>query len=77
VINIAFLEDDEIRVLNNQYREKDQSTDVLSFHYLDDFSLAQEDEVVGEIILSESHILRQASDHQHSAEKEFLILVLH
>ena len=38
ILNIAFLSDEEIRVLNNQYRSIDSTTDVLSFHYFDDFS---------------------------------------
>ncbi len=37
-LNIAFLSDDEIQVLNREHRGIDSTTDVLSFHYFDDFS---------------------------------------
>lgn len=37
-INIVFLDDGSIKNLNNKYRKKNESTDVLSFHYHDDFS---------------------------------------
>jgi ssRNA-specific RNase YbeY (16S rRNA maturation enzyme) len=36
-VNIAFLGDDEIQNLNNSYRGIDATTDVLSFHYFEDF----------------------------------------
>ncbi len=38
ILNIAFLSDEEISSLNHQYRGIDSTTDVLSFHYFDDFS---------------------------------------
>lgn len=63
ILNIAFLSDDEIRVLNHQYRSIDNTTDVLSFHYYEDFSDIETDVIVGEIILSEARILSQAIDH--------------
>jgi probable rRNA maturation factor len=53
ILNIAFLPDNEIQVLNKQYRNIDSSTDVLSFHYFDNFSDISDDEIGGEIILSE------------------------
>jgi ssRNA-specific RNase YbeY (16S rRNA maturation enzyme) len=45
-LNIAFLPDNDIRALNKQYRHKDKSTDVLSFHYVDEFQDVEEDEIV-------------------------------
>lgn len=77
IINIAFLSDDEIQILNKQYRWIDSTTDVLSFHYFDDFTQLSEMEIAGEIILSESKILTQAAEHSHTPEKETEILVLH
>ena len=77
ILNIAFLSDDEMRVLNRDYRGIDKTTDVLSFHYYDAFSELWTDDVGGEIILSESRILAQALEHQHSPQKETEILVLH
>lgn len=77
ILNIAFLSDEEIRVLNRDHRGIDKTTDVLSFHYYDDFSDLGSDDIAGEIILSESRILAQALEHQHSPQKETEILVLH
>ena len=77
VLNIAFLPDEELQKLNNSYRWIDSTTDVLSFHYFEDFSGLSEDEVAGEIILSESKILSQSKEYGHTAEKEAYILILH
>ena len=38
ILNIAFLSDHEVQSLNRDYRGIDKNTDVLSFHYFDDFS---------------------------------------
>ena len=77
ILNIAFLSDEEIRVLNHQYRWIDSTTDVLSFHYFDDFSALWEDEIVWEIIMSESRIVSQAQEHGHSEREEFETLLIH
>ena len=77
VLNVAFLSDDEIQELNRDHRGIYKTTDVLSFHYYDDFSDISEEEVAGEIILSESRIIAQALEHGHSPERECEILVLH
>ena len=45
VLNIVFVSPDEIQALNNQYRKKDSATDVLSFHYFDEFSDISDDEI--------------------------------
>ncbi len=76
-INIAFLEDEAIRELNLTYRGIDHTTDVLSFHYFDDFSNLSGTEVVGEIILSESQIIEQAREYSNTLEAEFAKLLIH
>lgn len=77
ILNIAFLSDEEIQILNNQYRWIDSTTDVLSFHYFANFSELSDMDIAGEIILSESRILAQAEEHAHTPQKECEILVLH
>ena len=77
ILNIALLSDEEIQVLNRDHRGIDSTTDVLSFHYYDDFSDTWSDEIAGEIILSESRIISQALEHGHTSQKECEILVLH
>lgn len=77
ILDIAFLSDAEIQVLNRDHRGIDKTTDVLSFHYFEDFSDVADDDIAGEIILSESRILAQAEEYEHTAEREFETLVIH
>ena len=63
--------------MNSQYRQKDSTTDILSFHYYDDFSTVGEDDIAGEIVLSESKILTQAEEFDHSPEAEAYRLIAH
>ena len=77
ILNIAFLSDDEIQVLNREHRGIDNTTDVLSFHYFDDFTDIADIDTAGEIILSESRIVSQALEHWHSRGQECEILVIH
>lgn len=76
-INIVFVWDDEMKTLNSQYRQKDSTTDVLSFHYFEKFEWLTLDDVAGEILLSESKILSQAKEYDHSAESETYKLITH
>ena len=77
-LNIAFLPDEEIQILNRDYRGIDKSTDVLSFHYFDDFSdLDETTDIAGECIFSEAKILEQATKFEHSPKEEFEILLIH
>lgn len=77
LIDIAFLPDGEIQELNRIYRWIDTPTDVLSFHYVDDYNFTEVDSIVGEIVLSESKILAQAKEHNHTPREECEILIIH
>ncbi len=77
ILNIIFEEDSEIQRLNKQYRNIDKTTDVLSFHYYDDFSKLQDDEVAWEIILSEKKIITQWKEYKMWSELECYKLIIH
>ncbi len=76
-VNIAFLSDDEIQELNKNYRNIDKTTDVLSFHYFEDFTDLKPTEIAGEIIMSEAKILSQATEYGNTSEAEFAKLLIH
>lgn len=76
-VNIAFLDDEEIRALNLAHRWIDSTTDVLSFHYFEDFEGLKDDEVAWEIILSESKIISQAKEYGNTLQAEFAKLLSH
>ncbi len=77
IINIVFLPDNQIQNLNKQYRKIDSSTDVLSFHYFDDFTSIDSNEIAGEIILSEKKIISQWEEFKLWSELEFYKLIIH
>ena len=76
-LNIVFLDPDSIQNLNKNYRKIDKTTDVLSFHYFDNFSKLNEDDIAWEIILSEEKIKSQAIEYWLWEELEFYKLLIH
>mgnify|MGYP003492214515 FL=1 len=77
ILNIVFVDQNHIKELNRQYRQKDNVTDVLSFHYYDDFSLIWEEEIAWELIFCEDKIISQAVEYGLWEEKEFYKLLIH
>ncbi|WNF37720.1 rRNA maturation RNase YbeY [Bacillaceae bacterium IKA-2] len=83
-ISVTFVDDEAIREINRQYRDKDQVTDVISFalnDYDEDETELVIDEAIpnllGDIIVSYPRLLEQAEEYQHSVDRELGFLVLH
>lgn len=70
ILNVVFVNDPYIRALNKAYRDKDQSTDVLSFAY-------GADGLLGEVYVSVETASRQAKEHRHSLADELIRLIVH
>jgi probable rRNA maturation factor len=69
-VSLLFTDDDNIRRLNKQYRDKDSVTDVLSFP-------SEEEGFLGDIALSLPRAAEQAREFGHSEEREAAFLVAH
>ncbi len=76
-LNIVFIFDEEIKNLNKQYRKKDKTTDVLSFHYFDSFEDLKEDDIAWEIMISKEKVFSQAQEFWLKNEEEFYKLLIH
>lgn len=88
-IDITITDNEEIRELNREYRDKDYATDVLSFplcewldgEFLDDINLCLEPEsdvlALGDMVISYDKIVSQAEEFGHSLEREFAYLTVH
>lgn len=76
-VNIVFVWEEEIRELNKNYRKKDYITDVLSFHYFDDFSSLERDDIAWEILLCKEKIEEQAKEFNLTLEEETYKLLIH
>lgn len=76
-LNIVFVSPDEIQELNKNYRKKDYVTDVLSFHYFEDFSNLKDEEIAWELIFCEEKLMEQAKEYGLWDKKEFYKLLIH
>lgn len=78
-VGLILVDDRYICSLNQQYRNKNTPTDVLSFSYLDPDSVgtAEEEFAVGDIYISVDRAREQAVEAGHSLEKEIALLAVH
>ena len=75
-VNVTVCDDEEIRVINNEQRGINRSTDVLSFPFLD-FDTPDTLTMLGDIIISRDTAYRQAKEYGHSPKREFCFLAAH
>lgn len=84
-ISITLTTPHEIRKINNEYRQIDKETDVLSFPMfekseIDDMVSKQDNkipETIGDIIISVDRVREQAKEYGHSFERELAYMVVH
>jgi len=92
-VNVLVTDNEGIREYNNQFRNIDRETDVLSFPNMEfdnpgEYYIPEGEEadyldpetnelVLGDIILSVDRIYSQAEEYGHSVKREFAFLVAH
>lgn len=92
-ISILFIDNNEIREINRDYRDIDSATDVLSFpaatfdtigdyselenFYADYFNPESGELFLGDIAISVEKAIEQASEYGHSLEREIGFLIAH
>jgi len=79
-VTVAFVRDAAIRSLNHKFREHDRVTDVLSFPAFAERAAdtrAENDESLGDVVISTDTALRQAREAGHSFEREVSELLIH
>ena len=89
LIEVAFVSEEEIKELNNEQRNINSVTDVLSFPYLDDirgqvltsahFGDESEEDgfLLGSVCICMQRAKEQATEYGHSLEREVCFLALH
>ncbi|WP_313756365.1 rRNA maturation RNase YbeY [Tissierella sp.] len=75
-ISVSFVDNEEIRELNREYRGVDKDTDVLSFPMEDEF-VVEGLILLGDIIISLERALEQSKDFGHSLYREVAYLTAH
>lgn len=90
-VAISFVNKEEIKQLNKEYRKIDKETDVLSFptlklkpmekinikDYKGDFDPATKHLMLGDIIICEDVAKEHAEEYGHSFEREVCYLIVH
>lgn len=82
-VSVTFTDNESIRVINRDYREKDQHTDVISFSMeeagIDEVAIIGETgpRMLGDIIISVEQAKIQAQEYGHSFERELGFLAVH
>lgn len=69
-IALTFVDNERIREINREFRNLDKPTDVLSFPL-------EEEDALGDIIISIPRAKEQAADYGHSFEREMGFLAVH
>ena len=81
-INIILTTPPNIRKINNQYRNIDKETDVLSFPMFEKEEIQSLqnnviEEVLGDIVISIERVEEQAKEYGHGFEREFSYMLVH
>ena len=85
IITITLTTPEKIRQINNEYRQIDKATDVLSFPMFEKSELDEKikkqeflhEDVLGDIIISVQKVEDQAKEYGHSFERELSYMVVH
>ena len=72
IIYITFISDYKMKKINNEYRQKNTSTDVLSFNYEN-----SSNNILGEILISMNYCKKNILKNKNSLSKEVIILSIH
>lgn len=78
-ISVTFVDGEEIRCLNRDYRDTDKVTDVLSFPQFDDLNdLPEVGEIcLGDVVICKEKAMQQAEEFGHAFEREIIYLFTH
>ena len=80
-VNIVLTNPENIKKINNEHRNIDKETDVLSFPMFEKEELEQRKEtnpdVLGDIVISIEKVEEQAKEYGHSFERELAYMAVH
>lgn len=91
-VELLLTDNEEIRRINQEFREIDRPTDVLSFPMIDfespaEYDFLEEDDncfdpetgelMLGNIVISKEKVISQAEEYGHSIRREYAFLIAH
>ena len=77
-LSLLLTNNQNIQVINRDFRDKNTPTDVISFayHETEDFNIGPYD-TLGDIIISLERVEEQAAEYNHSFKREFYYVLTH
>lgn len=79
-VSVSFVDNNQIRKLNSEYRNKDIETDVLSFQMFEGDKYEKNADgvvILGDIVISLEKAYKQAHEYNHSIFREISYLTVH
>lgn len=79
-VSVSIIRDNEIKKLNQEFRDINAPTDVLSFPMIEDFNQSFLPDItysLGDIVISYERAVAQAKEYNHSLERELGFLTVH
>ena len=80
-VEVTFVDDEQIKEYNNEYRDIDKSTDVLSFplgeNGIYDTNPETGNKMLGDIVISVEHAVAQGELYGHGLRREIAYLTVH
>jgi len=84
-IDVAFINENTMKIINEEFREEKKATDILSFSYINshinsketNISKYKSQSIDGELLICPEVAYKQAKRLKHSFEKEIAILIAH
>lgn len=80
-VDVTFVDDERIKEYNNEYRDIDKSTDVLSFplgeNDVYDTNPETKNKMLGDIVISVEHAMAQGELYGHGLRREMAYLTVH
>lgn len=76
-VSVSFVNEDEIKELNRDYRDKDKITDVLSFPTEMDYHIEGVPLILGDVVICSKRAKEQSEEFGHSFQRELVYLFVH
>lgn len=76
-VSISFVNEEEIKELNRDYRENDKVTDVLSFPTEMEYHIEGVPLILGDVVICSKRAKEQSIEFGHSFQRELVYLFVH
>lgn len=76
-VSVSFVNEDEIKELNRDYRDKNKITDVLSFPTEIEYHIEGVPLILGDVVICSKRAKEQSEEFGHSFQRELVYLFVH